>query len=92
MNALICCILKDLIVRKGYEIFSELVALILFVSIYWVSPTNSYEEPPNIQTSRTLRAVGYEPEARTGRSMECCINIVALKETHMSMPICLNHG
>jgi hypothetical protein len=46
-NDLICCILKDLIVRKGYGVFSELVALILFVfvSIYWVPPTNSYEEP-----------------------------------------------
>jgi len=34
MNDCIFCILKDLIVGKGYESFSELVALILFVSIF----------------------------------------------------------
>jgi hypothetical protein len=45
--------------RKGYGIFSELVALILFVSIFWVSPTNYYEEPKilsNVQKVENLKS------------------------------------
>jgi len=65
MNDLIRCILKGLIVRKSYEIFSELVALILFVSIFWVLPTNSYEEPVmfwvTTQVDRLKQACASDP-------------------------------
>jgi hypothetical protein len=64
---------------KGYEIFSELVALILFVSIFKYYP------------QILMRSHQIYKQVAPGWAVlwECCINIVALKETHISMPSAL---